>query len=156
MQERPWEFDLRWVAVSGGFDPIHMGHIDMFREAKKYGGKLLVILNNDNWLRAKKGFVFMDQDQRKRIIESIRYVDHVIVTDHELNDPDRTVCKALESFSPDVFVNGGDRKTYNTPEVELCKRLGIKTEFILGDRLESSSQYFKDAMAEFEKFIQNK
>ncbi|HTY39760.1 MAG TPA: adenylyltransferase/cytidyltransferase family protein, partial [Candidatus Paceibacterota bacterium] len=70
------------VAVSGGFDPIHVGHVRMFNEAKKLGDKLVVILNNDNWLRAKKHHIFMPEEQRKEIIEAIGSVDEVVITGH--------------------------------------------------------------------------
>ena len=66
---------LRWVAVSGGFDPIHVGHARMFKEARALGDKLVVIINNDHWLRAKKGYVFMPQTQRKELIASFPFVD---------------------------------------------------------------------------------
>ncbi|MEK7122264.1 MAG: adenylyltransferase/cytidyltransferase family protein, partial [Patescibacteria group bacterium] len=68
------------VAVSGGFDPIHIGHVRMIQEARALGDELVVIINNDNWLRTKKGYVFMPQEQRKEIIEHIKGVDRVVIT----------------------------------------------------------------------------
>ena len=70
------------VAVSGGFDPPHVGHARMFREARRLGDRLVVILNNDIWLRYKRGYVFMPQAERKELIESIRWVDKVVLTHH--------------------------------------------------------------------------
>lgn len=131
------------VAVSGGFDPIHFGHVRMFQEAEKLGDKLVVILNNDNWLVNKKGFVFMHEVERKEIIESIRGVDEVVITDHALGDPDRSVCRALRAIQPDIFANGGDRHPEGdpVPEVALCKELGIKMVYNVGQggKVQSSS-----------------
>ncbi len=128
------------VAVSGGFDPLHIGHIRLLNEAKKLGDTLVVILNNDNWLLAKKGFVFMDEDDRKEILESLAAVDEVILTSHMENDHDRSVCRELLKLKPDIFANGGDRTFADakkaasslSPEVELCERMGIKLVFNVG------------------------
>ena len=68
------------VAVSGGFDPLHIGHTRLFKEAKKLGNELVVILNNDNWLKKKKSFVFIPQNERKEIIESLKLIDTNILT----------------------------------------------------------------------------
>ncbi len=127
------------VAVSGGFDPVHVGHIEMFERAKKLGDKLVVILNNDNWLRAKKGYAFMPQAERKKILEALRPVDKVIYTRHPRNPKDMSVCAELVALKPDIFANGGDRKAGNIPEYELCDRLGIRMVFNLGKKIQSSS-----------------
>ena len=131
------------VAVSGGFDPLHIGHVEMMKEAKALGDKLVVIVNNDNWLKKKKGFAFMNERERKAVIESIRYVDEVIVTSHGENEKDTSVCKELEILRPDVFANGGDRKPDGdpVPEVELCERLGITMVYNIGKsgKIQSSS-----------------
>src|SRR3989344_4284268 len=95
------------VAVSGGFDPIHIGHIRLFNDAKKLGDELVVILNNDNWLKQKKGFVLMPENERKEIIESLKPVDRVIVSGHSDGFKDRSVCAELLSLRPDIFANGG-------------------------------------------------
>ncbi|MCX6789997.1 MAG: adenylyltransferase/cytidyltransferase family protein [Candidatus Kaiserbacteria bacterium] len=133
----------RVVAVSGGFDPIHIGHVRMFREAKALGDELVVILNNDNWLTDKKGAPFMREEERKEIIEAIAGVDRVVITNHSLGDPDRSVCRALEEINPHIFVNGGDRKPDGdpVPEVELCTRLGIELVYNIGagGKIQSSS-----------------
>lgn len=133
----------RVVAVSGGFDPIHIGHVRMFREAKKLGDELVVILNNDNWLRDKKGFPFMGEEERKEIIEAIEGVDRVILTEHSLGDTDRSVCRILRKVRPHIFANGGDRKPDGdpVPEVELCDELGIELRYNvgMGGKVQSSS-----------------
>jgi cytidyltransferase-like protein len=105
------------VVVSGGFDPLHIGHVRLFEAAKKLGDELVVILNNDVWLSEKKSAPFMQEQERKEIIEALRVVDRVVVTKHDLSDPDytecyprwRSVCGALREIKPDIFANGGDR-----------------------------------------------
>jgi len=129
------------VAISGGFDPIHIGHVRMIAEAKKLGDELVVIINNDNWLRMKKGYVFMPQEQRREIIEHIKGVDRVVFTKHKKGTTDMSVCEALKSLNPDIFANGGDRVTTNVPEVTLCKKIGIKMVWNVGNggKVQSSS-----------------
>lgn len=124
------------VCVSGGFDPIHHGHIVLLEEAADYG-KVLVLLNSDEWLRKKKGYVFMDWRYRRKILESIKYVDRVAPVDDLI---DGTVCAALEAYMPTYFANGGDRTAENTPELKLCEKLGIIPLFgIGGPKVASSS-----------------
>lgn len=106
------------VAVSGGFDPIHIGHVRMFYEAKALGDELVVILNNDNWLRQKKRHIFMHQAERKAIIAALKPVDRVILTKHERNTKDMSVCLELQTLKPDIFANGGDRKPDGDPVPE--------------------------------------
>lgn len=131
------------VAVSGGFDPLHVGHVRMFEAAKKLGDKLVVILNNDNWLKKKKGFVFMPEKERKELIESIGWVDKVVLTGHKPNTNDMSVCKELRKIKPDIFAQGGDRHTGNIPtcEVHLQKILGYKVVNNVGKggKMQSSS-----------------
>jgi D-beta-D-heptose 7-phosphate kinase/D-beta-D-heptose 1-phosphate adenosyltransferase len=135
---------MKIVAVSGGFDPIHIGHIRLFKEAKKLVDKLTVILNNDNWLEKKKGRVFMPQEERKEIIEALECVDDVIITAHGKNPEDMSVCRELKEILPDIFANGGDRKKDNVPEVELCKQLGIEMAWnVGGEKIRSSSELIK-------------
>lgn len=129
------------VAVSGGFDPIHIGHVRMFQEAKKLGTELVVILNNDNWLMKKKGHFFMNQKERKEVIEHIKGVDRVVITSHPGSTTDMSVCAALKKVKPDIFANGGDRFADNIPEVAACNALGCKMKFNIGKggKVQSSS-----------------
>ncbi len=129
------------VAVSGGFDPIHIGHVRMFERAKKLGDKLVVILNNDNWLAKKKGYSFMSENERKEIIKGLRVVDRVVITSHPKNTKDMSVCAELLKLKPDIFANGGDRKLDNIPEVPVCEKIGCKMIFNIGQggKVQSSS-----------------
>lgn len=129
------------VVVSGGFDPIHIGHVRMFKEAKKLGDKLLVIINNDNWLRKKKGVVFMPEEQRKEIIEAMTGVDKVLLTNHPKNSKDMSVCCELRKIRPQIYVNGGDRTLDNIPEVATCREIACQMVFNVGKggKVQSSS-----------------
>lgn len=139
----------KWVAVSGGFDPIHVGHVRMFNEARLHGERLVVILNNDNWLIAKKGFVFMPEKERKEIIESFESVDKVVLTSHKKNDSDRSVVHVLKKIRPAVFANGGDRTVHDAhnktsslnPEQLFCANCNIQMVFNVGrgGKIQSSS-----------------
>ena len=138
---------MKTVAVSGGFDPVHVGHIEMMKEARALGDKLIVIVNNDNWLKKKKGFAFMNEQERKAIIEAIRYVDEVMLTSHPENPADMSVCAELEALKPTIFANGGDRKPDGdpVPEVGLCAKLGIEMVYNVGKsgKIQSSSELVK-------------
>lgn len=137
------------VAVSGGMDPIHVGHVRLFSAAKKLGTELVVILNNDNWLKKKKGKIFMPDYERKEILEALRPVDKVVITSHPRNPKDMSVCKELRRLKPDIFANGGDRNKRNAGdpssslnlEQELCHKLGIRMKFNVGKggKVQSSS-----------------
>jgi D-beta-D-heptose 7-phosphate kinase/D-beta-D-heptose 1-phosphate adenosyltransferase len=123
------------VTVSGGFDPIHVGHIRMFKDASRFG-RLIVILNSDEWLIRKKGYIFMTFEERKEIIEAFGCVAEV----SEVDDQDLTVCEALGRLCPTFFANGGDRKSENVPEVELCDKLGVNLLWnVGGEKIQSSS-----------------
>jgi D-beta-D-heptose 7-phosphate kinase/D-beta-D-heptose 1-phosphate adenosyltransferase len=129
------------IAVSGGFDPIHIGHVRLFKEAKKQGDKLYVILNNDNWLAKKKGKAFMTENERKEILLNLESVDEVILTNHPENPADMSVCEELKILKPHIFANGGDRKANNIPEYKLCEKLGIEMVFnVGGEKVRSSSE----------------
>lgn len=120
------------IIISGGFDPIHPGHIAMIEDAAKYG-EVHVVVNSDDWLVRKKGFFFQPWIDRKKIIEA--YTPFV----HEVDDSDSTVCEALRRIKPDYFGNGGDRTNRNTPELDVCEELGIEPVFELGGGKYSSS-----------------
>ena len=123
------------VAVSGYFDPIHVGHLDYLRMAKELGDYLVVIVNNNYQCKLKKGRHFMDENDRVEIVKALRFVDEVFLS----VDKDRTVCKSLEEIKPDVFANGGDRATSEVPETPVCKKFNIKMVDGLGDKIRSSS-----------------
>lgn len=127
------------VAVSGGFDPIHKGHIRMIEEAAQLG-RVHVYLNQDAWLTKKKGYVFMPWEDRAAILMSMKGVEMVI----PVIDDDDTVCKTIQTFKPDYFCNGGDRTAENTPEMTTCLDLKIPMLFnIGGGKIESSSELVK-------------
>jgi cytidyltransferase-like protein len=130
------------VAVSGGFDPLHIGHIRYMQEAKKLGDKLVVILNNDNWFDVKGKPVFMSHKERKEIIEALGCVDEVIISSHKKGTKDISICKELKKIKPHIFANGGDRFADNIPEFKLCNDLGIKMVFNVGKggKIKSSSE----------------
>ena len=123
------------VAVSGYFDPIHVGHLEYLRMAKELGDSLVVIVNNNHQCKLKKGKHFMDENDRVEIVKALRFVDEVFLS----VDKDRTVCKSLEEIKPDVFANGGDRATSEVPETLVCKKFNIKMVDGLGDKIRSSS-----------------
>ncbi|MFA6553986.1 MAG: adenylyltransferase/cytidyltransferase family protein [Candidatus Paceibacterota bacterium] len=129
------------VAVSGGFDPVHIGHVRMFNEAKKLGHRLVVILNNDNWLKAKKGYAFMSQHERKEIIEAFESVDEVVITSHPEDPADMSVCDELINIKPHIFANGGDRTNKNVPEIPVCEEIGCDMIYNIGEggKVQSSS-----------------
>jgi len=126
------------VAASGGFDPLHAGHIEYLEKAKLLGDKLIVIVNSDDFLMRKKGYVFMPFKDRVKIISSLRFVDEVMVS----IDDDQTVCKSLELLRPNIFAKGPDWEIANIPEKKLCDDLGIKIIENIGERVFSSESKF--------------
>jgi len=129
------------VCVSGGFDPVHIGHLRMIQEASKFG-KVIVIVNSDDWLMRKKGYIFMPFSERCEILEGFSATGE---TTH-VDDSDNTVCEALRRIKPDYFANGGDRKTNNTPEMDVCEKLGIEMLWgVGGGKIQSSSTLVSDA-----------
>lgn len=130
------------IALSGGFDPIHKGHVDMI-EACAERGRVHIYLNSDEWLKRKKGFIFMPFEDRAAILWAIKGVEMVL----QVLDTDDTVCETLRKFKPNVFANGGDRKSDNTPEVQVCNELGIQLMWNMGgDKIESSSALVERAV----------
>ena len=123
------------IMVSGGFDPIHIGHVRMILEASEHG-EVIVVANSDDWLMRKKGYIFMPWDERAEIIRAIKGVKCV----ERVDDSDNSVCEAIERCRPSAFANGGDRKGNNTPEVALCENLGIDLVWnVGGGKIQSSS-----------------
>ena len=137
------------VMVSGGFDPVHAGHIRMIRDAAKFGN-VIVVANSDDWLFRKKGFVFMTFEQRAEILNAIK---GVILVD-SVDDTDGTVCEAIRRLKPNYFANGGDRGRTNTPEVDVCNELQIKLLWGVGGdkKLASSSDLVKNSKS-YEKSV---
>ncbi len=135
------------IILSGGFDPVHKGHIRMFKEAKIHGN-VFVGLNSDEWLLRKKNKYFMPFEERKEILESIKYIDLVF----EFNDEDDTACSLIKDIYDHYnnkciifFGNGGDRTNQTTPEVEYCKKNNIEMIWGLGGgKIQSSSDLLKN------------
>ena len=134
------------VIVSGYFNPLHKGHLELFKKAKENADKLWVIVNSDLQRELKGSKEFMDELERLEIIQSIRYVDYALIS----MDRDKTQCKTLETFSEMfgeqyhlIFANGGDQNNDTIPEREVCERVGIELVDGLGDKVQSSSWLLK-------------
>ena len=148
------------IIVSGGFDPVHKGHIRMFREAANLGHQVIVGLNSDEWLTRKKGKPFMEFEERKEILEGFKYVNQVIPFD----DSDDSACDLIKrvhniydgdefehdyedighggmvSYYQIYFANGGDRTKENVPEMDVCKKLDVTMLWgVGGGKIQSSS-----------------
>jgi len=136
------------IMVSGGFDPIHAGHVQMIKEASIYGD-VIIVANSDDWLMRKKGYVFMSFEERRLILKEIKGVAIVAAVD----DSDGTVCDALQKIRPDYFANGGDRGKSNTPEQDICEELGIEMLWGIGGdyKLNSSSDLAKNLIKNYPK-----
>ena len=135
---------MKIVLVTGGFDPIHSGHIAYFKAARELGDKLVVGVNSDEWLTRKKGQPFMSWEERATIVASLHDVDRVINFDDSDNSAKDAIRKAREIFPGHdiIFANGGDRTKDNIPEMELLKEyLNLTFEFGVGgeDKKNSSS-----------------
>lgn len=132
--------EQKYIAISGGFDPIHSGHVDYIEDAARFG-RVMVVLNTDEWLIRKKGYVFQKWADRAKILRAMTDVFEVIPAE----DDDGTVCKSLELYRPDMFGNGGDRTNKNTPEMQTCLEYGITMRFGLGGKkTQSSSELVKN------------
>jgi D-beta-D-heptose 7-phosphate kinase/D-beta-D-heptose 1-phosphate adenosyltransferase len=127
---------MRKVAISGYFDPIHIGHLEYIRLAKELGEYLIVIVNNDEQASLKKGNSFMCEDDRLAIVACIKGVNEAVLS----IDKDETVCKTLDLIKPDIFANGGDRSNSEIPEFKICKENNTKVVDGLGDKIRSSSE----------------
>ena len=132
------------IIVSGGFDPVHKGHIRMFREAANLGAQVIVGLNSDEWLSRKKGKPFMSWRERAEILESCKSVDQVwsmVDDDNTASDIIKQVAKTYKDKYVNIyFANGGDRKKGNVPELDVCKDLNVVMLWgIGGGKIQSSS-----------------
>ena len=136
--------EKKLAIVSGGFDPVHVGHLELFERAKSIADDLFVIVNDDAFLERKKGKPFMPLNERLKIIESLKPVTMVV----ESSDEDDTVCSTLEwiralyknKYKHMKFCNGGDRTNKkDTPEHVKCQELGIESVYGLGEKIQSSS-----------------
>lgn len=126
---------MKKVAISGYFDPIHVGHLEYIEMSKKLGDYLIVIVNNNKQCVLKKGKPFMDEMDRMKIVKAIKWVDEVFLS----VDEDGTVCESLEKIKPDVFTNGGDRHNIECPEAVVCRKYEIELLDGMGDKIRSSS-----------------
>ncbi len=149
------------MILSGGFDPIHEGHIKMIRGASELADMVIVGVNSDEWLKRKKGFVFMKLEQRQYIVSSIKGVSMAVGFNDDNDTASELLMNALAGFGAlsgnrsgiwDVrmaFGNGGDRKDMNTvpvEEVKICDQWDIAMEWnVGGGKIESSSELVKRA-----------
>ena len=132
------------IIVSGGFDPVHKGHIRMFREAANLGAQVVVGLNSDEWLTRKKGKPFMEWDERAEILESCKFVNQVLPfddSDDTASDLIKQVFDIYNGYNVNIyFANGGDRGKGNVPELDICKDLDVIMLWgVGGGKIQSSS-----------------
>jgi cytidyltransferase-like protein len=144
---------MKIVVVSGGFDPIHSGHIEYLKSAKEYGDKLIVALNSDTWLKKKKGKPFMTFNERKSILEAIQYVSEVINFEDDKKGSCINALQKIKKLYPNdkiFFANGGDRNINNIPEMSVP---GIEFLFDVGgnDKKNSSSWILNNWQYYFEE-----
>tara|TARA_B100000965_G_scaffold291923_1_gene249723 strand:- start:817 stop:1632 length:816 start_codon:yes stop_codon:yes gene_type:complete len=139
--------DRKVALVTGGFDPLHDGHLALFRHAREYGDYLFVGVNSDYWLERKKGKAFMEKETRLNIIKELSCVDNALFFDDRDGTAIDAIHKCLRWYSKVVFVNGGDRTEKNTPEFDTFKDNG-RVEFVWevggGDKKNSSSSILEN------------
>lgn len=125
------------VAVAGGFDCLHIGHLRHMKKAKALGNYLVVIVSTDADMVKKKGYCFMPLEERMELIENYPFVNEVVAS----IDKDGTVADTLRWLKPDIFAKGGDRVPDNIPqnEIDVCQEIGCKVVYGVGDKLQSSS-----------------
>jgi len=137
------------VVVSGGFDPVHKGHIRMFKAAKNMAHKVICGLNSNQWLVNKKGKSFMSFSERSEILQSIRYIDEVMSFKDDSKGSAIELLVRVQSLYPEksiAFANGGDRTNNNTPEMGFCSAYGIDMIWnIGGGKIQSSSDLINNA-----------
>ena len=127
------------VVASGYFDPLHVGHIEYLERARALGTELIVIINNDKQAKLKRGYSFMPEEDRAKIVGALWCVNNVVIS----IDDDTSVCKTLESIRPDIFANGGDRHKDEIPEAKTCEKYGIKMVDELGKKIRASSDFLE-------------
>ena len=132
------------VAVSGYFNPLHVGHLEMMEKAKKLGDRLVVIVNNDYQVKLKGSVPFLNQIDRMKIVSAIKWVDEVFLS----IDRDASVCRSLDRIKPDIFAKGGDRLISEIPETPICRKLGIEIVDGLGEKIRASSDLIKKLQEE--------
>ena len=123
------------VAISGYFNPLHVGHLEMIKKSRKLGDHLVAIVNNDKQVKLKGRVPFMKQADRMKIVKSLGDIDEVFLS----IDKDKSVCASLAKLKPNIFAKGGDRNIGNIPEVAVCRKYGIKIVDGLGKKIRSSS-----------------
>ncbi len=124
------------VAISGGFDPLTIGHMRYIEAASHLADRLIVIVNTDEFLLKKKNYIFMPFQERVEILNGIIYINKVL----PCIDKDNTVCRSLDRLRPDIFAKGGDRTEDNIPEKDICNKLGIKVVYGVGGSDKPQSQ----------------
>ena len=141
--------EYKVMLVSGGFDPVHKGHLQMIESAREYAEEVWVILNNNSWLKEKKGKAFMSEREREYIMSQIKGVTRTFIcnprtpTDKTVNDG---IYSAVMAYRRDydeplsmAFGNGGDRVLGNIPEEDYCNSMNVDMIWNLGKKVQSSS-----------------
>ncbi|MFV1957816.1 MAG: adenylyltransferase/cytidyltransferase family protein [Planctomycetota bacterium] len=130
------------LVLSGGFDPLHVGHIRMFQHARDMAALLVVGVNSDDWLQRNRGRVYMPFEERREMVASIRGVTSAVGFD-DADDTAVSLLRMVHTMSPGAklaFGNGGERTAVNVPEVDVCKELGVDLVWGLGgDHVQASS-----------------
>ncbi len=136
------------VGTGGGFDPLHIGHLHLLQEAKKLGDHLQVWLTTDEWLIRKKGYYLVPYDHRKAVLESLRFVDEVVV---QIDDGTQNCAASIKAYRPDILAKGGPYYLGVLPQEEkdALKIAGCDVVFGVGGNLKqaSSSDFFQNALA---------
>jgi cytidyltransferase-like protein len=133
------------VMTSGYFDPLHHGHVELFKLSKQLGDYLIVVINNDIQTKMKKGYVFMPAEDKAKIIIEFACVDEVFISideDELIMNGVRHIpqCKTLEFMKPHIFAKGGDRYAYEIPETPVCRKNEIEIIDGIGAKVQSSSE----------------